>query len=166
MGRKRKPAKVKQGKSENKQQLNVRAVEEEKLKGANDNVQNVPQYLDSLAQIYYQFLVTELEISGLLGNIDIPLLEHTADTLSKMRQLDEQLNKDGLIIQATDRYGNLVMKEHPAFGAKQKLLTQFRALSALLGMSPSSRAQLAGMKIEQQEQDNDPLLQLLKGGKK
>lgn len=166
MGRKRKPASVKKGNSENKQQLSIRAEAEKRLMGNDDKVKEVPKYLDELAQAYYLYLVTELEISGIIGNLDIGLLEQTADTLSKMRQLDEQLNRDGLIIQATDRYGNLVMKEHPAFGAKQKLLTQFRALTALLGMSPASRAQLAGMKIEAKEEAQDPLLQLLSGGKK
>ncbi|MDR4281764.1 P27 family phage terminase small subunit, partial [Bacillus subtilis KCTC 1028 = ATCC 6051a] len=45
---------------------------------------------------------------------------------------------------------------------KQKYLNQFRALSTQLGLSPASRAQLAGLKIEQKNEEEDPLLKLLK----
>ncbi|RFP78059.1 phage terminase small subunit P27 family, partial [Bacillus subtilis KCTC 1028 = ATCC 6051a] len=81
---------------------------------------------------------------------------------SKMRQADEIINKEGLILNTIDRYGNALIKEHPAVATKQKYLNQFRALSTQLGLSPASRAQLAGLKIEQKNEEEDPLLKLLK----
>lgn len=163
MARPRKPASLKQGNSETKAQLQVRAEQEQRLQGHNDLVNIIPEHLDPMAQDYYEFLITELEISDILSNLDIPLLEQTADCLSKMRQADAIINVEGIIITQVDRYGNEQTKEHPAVGTKQKYLNQFRALSTQLGLSPASRAQLAGMKIDKQEEDNDPLLQLLKG---
>lgn len=163
MARPRKPASLKQGKSETKEQLKIRAEAEERLMGNTNLLKDTPDYLDELAQAYYNFLVHELEISDILSNLDIPLLEQTADSLSKMRQCDDILNEEGLILRTFDRYGNDLIKEHPAVGTKQKYLNQFRALSTQLGLSPSSRAQLAGMQIEQQRDDEDPLLQILKG---
>lgn len=158
----RKPASLKQGKSETKAQLQLRAEQEEKLKGNTDLFKDVPEHLDELAKEYYQFMVTELEISDILSNLDIPLLEQTADCLSKMRQADAIINEQGIIIEQVDRAGNEIIKEHPAVGTKQKYLNQFRALSNQLGLSPASRASLAGMKMDKQEEDEDPLLQLLK----
>lgn len=163
IARPRKPASLKKGKSETKEQLKVRAEEEEKLQGNFDLVNEVPEYLDELAQTYYKFLTSELEISNILSNLDIPLLEQTADSLSKMRQCDDILNKEGLIIRVPDRYGNEMIKEHPAVATKHKYLNQFRALSTQLGLSPSSRAQLAGMKVEDKEVQQDPVLQALQG---
>ncbi|PHE70491.1 phage terminase small subunit P27 family [Bacillus wiedmannii] len=163
MARPRKPASLKQGNSESQAQLEIRAEAEKRLMGNDNLLQDVPDYLDELAQAYYKFLVHELEISDILSNLDIPLLEQTADCLSKMRQADDIINEEGIIIKQTDRYGNEMIKEHPAVGTKQKYLNQFRALSTQLGLSPASRAQLAGMKIEKKEEDEDPLLKVLRG---
>ncbi|AJO60821.1 MULTISPECIES: phage terminase small subunit P27 family [Bacillus] len=162
MARPRKPASLKQGHSESKAQLEERAEAEQELLGNDDLVNEIPEHLDELAQEYYKFLTTELEISNILCNLDIPLLEQTADCLSKMRQADEIINKEGLILNTIDRYGNDLIKEHPAVATKQKYLNQFRALSTQLGLSPASRAQLAGLKIEQKNEEEDPLLKLLK----
>lgn len=162
MPRPKKPATLKQGKSESKEQLKERAMYEESLKGNTNLFKDIPQHLDELAKLYYLFLVTELEISDILSNLDIPLLEQTADCLSKMRKADEYINNEGIIISTVDRYGTDIQKEHPAIAIKQKYLNQFRALSQQLGLSPASRAQLASMKIEAKEESEDALLQILK----
>lgn len=162
MPRPKKPASLKKGKSESKAQLEERAELEKELMGDVDKVNIIPEYLDDLAKDYYKFLISELEISNILSNLDIPLLEQTSDCLSKMRQCDEILNRDGLLVTSIDRYGASISKEHPTVSTKQKYLNQFRALSTQLGLSPSSRAQLAGMKVGEKEKEEDELLQILK----
>jgi len=159
----KKPASLKKGNTESKAQLEIRAEAERRLMGERDRLNEVPEYLDPLAQAYYEFLVKELEVSDILSNLDIPLLEQTADCLSKMRQADDIINEEGIIIKTIDRYGNELIKEHPAVSTKQKYLNQFRALSGSLGLSPSSRAQLASMNIEKKEEEEDPLLKVLRG---
>lgn len=163
MARPRKPASLKQGKSETKAELEIRAEAEKRLMGNNNLVKEVPKHLDPLAQAYYSFLVQELEISDIITNLDVPLLEQTSDCLSKMRQADDIINAEGIIIDLTDRYGNVQTKEHPAVGTKLKYLSQFRALSTQLGLSPSSRAQLAGMQMDKKEEEGDLLLKALRG---
>jgi P27 family predicted phage terminase small subunit len=163
MAKPRKPAALKQGKSETKAELKVREEQEQRLMGSADMIKNVPDYLDPLAKAYYKFLVTELEISGLLTNLDIKLIEQTSDSMSKLRQCDDIINREGIIIRQVDRYGNEIMKEHPAVKSKMSYLNAFKTLSSQLGMSPTSRAQLAGMQIQAKEEEQDPLLQLLKG---
>lgn len=162
MARPKKPASLKKGRSENKKKLSIRDAQEKRLMGDSDKLKTVPQYLDEVAKAYYLFLITELEISGLLTNLDIPVLEQTADALSKIKQCDDIINAEGLIIKQIDRYGNQITKEHPAVKTKMQYMNQFKALEGKLGMSPSSRAQLAGMKIQAKEESEDPLLNLLK----
>lgn len=165
MARPRKPASLKQGKSETQEQLQIREQIEQQLLGSTDKVAIVPEHLDELGQVYYEYLVNELEISGLLSNLDIPVLEQTADSLSKIRECDENLNAQGLVITRTDRYGHQNSVENPYVKIKMAYLNQFRALANQLGLSPSSRAALAGKKIEEKEKQEDPLLQILSGGK-
>lgn len=163
MARQRKPASLKAGKSETKEQLSVREGIEKQLLGGTDKIAVVPEHLPKLGKIYYQFLVSELEISGLLSNLDIPLLEQTADTLAKIRECDDNLNLMGLVISGTDRYGHEFQKENPYVRIKMGYLNQFRNLANQLGLSPSSRASLAGKKIEAKEVEEDPLLKILRG---
>lgn len=163
MARARKPASLKAGKSETKEQLAVREQIEKQLLGDTDKINVVPEHLDELGQVYYEYLVNELEISGLLSNLDIPILEQTADSLSKIRQCDENLNAEGLVITRTDRYGHENTIENPYVKIKMAYLNQFRSLANQLGLSPSSRAALAGKKIEAKEIAEDPLLKILRG---
>lgn len=163
MARARKPASLKAGKSETKEQLAIREGIEQQLLGDTDKIGIVPEHLDELGQVYYEYLVSELEISGLLSNLDIPILEQTADSLSKIRQCDENLNAEGLVITRIDRYGHENTIENPYVKIKMAYLNQFRSLANQLGLSPSSRAALASKKIEAKEEAEDPLLKILRG---
>lgn len=165
MARPRKPASLKQGKSESKEQLQRRQEIEEQLLGGTDKISQVPEHLNEMAKIYYQFLVNELEISGLLSNLDIPVLEQTADTLSKIRDCDEHLNDEGLVITKVDRYGHENSMKNPYVDIKMAYLNQFKHLANQLGLSPASRAALASKKIEEKQNEEDPLLQILSGKK-
>lgn len=161
MARPRKPATLKQGKSETKEYLEDRADVEEDLKGNDDKLRDIPESLDELGAKYYLYIIDELEISGILGNLDVFIIAQTADCLSKMEQLDEILKTTPLIYDTIDKMGNVIPKEHPAISAKMKYLGQFRALSTQLGLSPSSRAQLADMNMDKQESKDDALLKAL-----
>ena len=159
----RKPASLRTGNNQNKEQLDILAEAEKKLQGNTDLLKETPEHLDPLAKVYYRFIIKELEISNILSNLDIPLLEQTSDSLSKMRQCDEILNESGLLLKTVDRYGNEILKEHPIVNTKQKYLNQFKSLSNQLGLSPSSRSLLTDLTIEKQEEDSDPLLAILRG---
>lgn len=163
MSRQRKPACLKQGKSESKAQLKQREQIEKMLSGDDDLVYSVPQNLDSKAQVFYQFIVEELRHSNILTNIDIPLIEQTADCLSKMRECDILIEKMGLFYEELDRYGNSKIVENVAMKTKLNLMTKYSQYCNALGMSPSSRAALASKKAEVKEEQQDPLLKILRG---
>lgn len=165
MSRQRKPACLKQGKSESKAQLKQREQIENMLKGDDELVYSIPQNLDPKAQVFYQFIVQELKHSNILTNIDIPLLEQTADCLSKMRECDIMIEKMGLFYEELDRYGNKKIVENVAMKTKLNLMTKYGQFCNALGMSPSSRAALASKKIEAKEEEQDPLLTLLRQAK-
>ena len=125
MARQRKPAALKQGKSESKAQLQQRKQIEDMLNGDDDLVYSVPQNLDAKGQVFYQFIVEELRHANILTNIDIPLIEQTADCLSKMRDCDIMLEKNGLFYEELDRYGNSKLVENVAMKTKLNLMTKY-----------------------------------------
>lgn len=160
-GRPRKPGSLKQGNSETKNQKEERAELEKKIGSHKDQVMHVPENLDERAKEYYKFLTTELEVTDLLANLDIPILSQTADCLSRMDEADEEIAENGMFINQLDRNNNEIRKENPAVGAKLKYLNHFKGLVGQLGLSPSSRASLVSMNIEKQEEELDPVLQIL-----
>lgn len=161
MARPRKAASMQTGHTHSKEKLKEIAEYEARLTGDIDKIKIVPDYLDTLGQAYYDYIVKELDVSKLLCNLDIPLVEQTADCLSKIRKADEIINREGIIITQMDRNGNEIIKEHPAIGTKMKYLDRFTKLSGQLSMSPTSRATIASMQIQAKEEEEDPVLKLL-----
>ena len=164
MARQRKPASLKQGNSENKEELKRREELEKQLMGNDDNVRNIPEHLTEEEKIYYRWLVNEIEIAGVICNLDIPLLEQTANCLHIMRLCDDNIRKNGILVQRIDRFGNIEDKENPAIKVKLNYQTKYATLCNQLGLSPASRANLAGLQAKVSEEEKDPLLQILKEG--
>ena len=159
-----KPAslKLKDGtKHHTKGELEEMVKQEEKIKGNSEKVTDIPDHLDDLAQEYYKYITQELEVSGLLSNLDIPLVEQTADCLSRMREADIIIQERGVVIEQKDRNSNDIVKKNPAVDVKLAYLDRFNRLSNQLGMSPSSRAALAELNVEQKEKEDDPVLKAL-----
>lgn len=164
MGKARKPAGLKKGKSESKEQLKRREEIEKQLMGSDDNVRNIPEYLSAEEQIYYRWLTNEIEIAGIITNLDIPLLEQTANCLHIMRQCDDNIRDNGILVQKIDRFGNIEDKPNPAIKIKLDYQTKYATLCNQLGLSPASRATLAGRQAEVKAEEGDALLQILKEG--
>ena len=141
MARSRKPASLKQGHSESKEQLKRREEIEKQLMGNADDVKSIPEYLTEEEKIYYKWLTEELEISNLICNLE-----------------------NGILIQKMDRFGNLEDKENPCIKVKLNYQTKYASLCNQLGLSPAARSALAGKQLEMKQEETDPLLQILKGG--
>lgn len=165
MVRYQKPAALKNSSEErnyNKKELEIMKKAEEDLKGYSEKVSDVPDYLSDLAKEYYKFIVDELEVSGILSNLDIPILVQTAETLAIIRECDEDIKENTMF--AIDARG--VRRRNPAVDIRSKALEQFKQLAIQLGMTPSSRASLAVQNLEKSEKEQDPLLQVLNKSKK
>lgn len=162
MAKQRKPAGLKKGKSESKEQLKRREELEKQLMGSDDNVKNIPEHLTEEEKIYYKWLVNEIEIAGIITNLDIPLLEQTANCLYIMRQCDDNIRINGILVQKIDRFGNIEDKPNPSIKIKLDYQTKYATLCNQLGLSPASRASLAGRQAEVKAEEADPLFQALK----
>lgn len=147
----------------NSEQKEANIQEEKKLSGHNDKVYTAPDNLSEDAAEYYSFIVNELEISGILGNIDIPLLSQLAETLSYLDLCNAEINEKGLLVNGLDRNGDPKLIENPASQVKLKYLREFKSLSNQVGLSPSSRSQLVEMNVTKQSEEEDPVLQIVNG---
>lgn len=163
MGRPNRPASLKKGKSETKEQLEERAALEKQLQGDDDEVKIPPEEFSDEEKSYYLWLVEEIELVGLITNLDKPLLEQTATCLSAIKECDRVLRKDGIFVDSIDRYGNIEVKEHQANKTKQSYMGKYAQLCNQLGLSPSARAALASKKVDIKKQEEDPVLKALRG---
>ncbi len=162
MARARKPASLKKGKSESKEQLEKREKLEKQLMGNCDCIKNIPEHLNDEEKIYYSWLIKEIEISGIITNLDIPLLEQTANCLWMIRVSTDHIREHGQLIPKIDRFGNIEEKENPSIKILQNCQTKYANFCNQLGLSPASRASLAGKQAEAKIEAEDPLLKALK----
>ena len=85
MARNKLPASLQKGHTWSKEQLEQMDRLEQEMRGKDDVIEEVPEYLDDIAKIYYQFLVDNLKESKVpLSNLDKPTIEMVADALSKI----------------------------------------------------------------------------------
>lgn len=164
MARAKKPSSLKKGKSENKTQLAEREAIEKQLMGNADNVKSVPDYLTNEEKVYYEWLVNEIEICGIITNLDKPLLEQTANCLWTMHRCDMHIRENGILVTAVNRYGLVEEKENPSIKIKLAYQAKYANLCNQLGLSPAARASLAGKKAEAKADEADPVLKILRGG--
>lgn len=129
--------------------------------GGYEDIATPPESLDPIGIKYYVYILNKLQVSGVLTDLDKPILTQTAECLSLMDQATKQLHYQGIVQKQVDKNGNITYKENPAVGIHNKYLTQFNKLGSQLGMSPSSRAQITAVNIDQAMQDNDPIKQIL-----
>ncbi|AHG23919.1 terminase small subunit [Staphylococcus phage vB_SepS_SEP9] len=145
----------------NKSQVEQMKKSEDELKGKSEKVSDIPEYLSDLAKEYYSFIVNEMEVSGVLSNLDIPVVVQISETLAIIRKCDADIQSDGLWYYEPDRNGRNIKKKNPSVDIRDKALNQFKQLAVQLGMTPSSRSSLAAANIEKQEKEEDPLLKVL-----
>jgi P27 family predicted phage terminase small subunit len=132
-----------------KAEIEERKMQEEKLKGAADKV-TPPNHLNARQKKIFNYIVDELEASGILGNLDIYILETCVFALDRKQQIQRLINKDPAHedkeITKLDRYTKIF----------------FRCCNEL-SLSPQSRAKLGNLNIEKKIKEDDPLLQALAG---
>lgn len=161
MPRVSKPASLRTDRKISKEEMQRRADIEEQLMGKSDDVKSIPNYLNDLEKVYYKWLTEEVEISGLVTNIDKPLLEQTANCLFVMRTCDEHINTNGLLVEKYDRMGNVEEKPNPSIKIKLDYMTKYASLCNQLGLSPAARATLASKSLQAQVEENDLLNRIL-----
>jgi P27 family predicted phage terminase small subunit len=126
---------------------------EEMLRGSGHVLKPSP-HLDTSQKKIFQKIVDELKASELLGNLDVYILDTCAIAIDRLQEIELLINND---------INNLVNKS--LMGAKDKYTKDFFKCCQELCLSPQSRAKIGNINIQQQEEESDPLLKILKGGK-
>ncbi|WP_218971696.1 phage terminase small subunit P27 family [Cytobacillus oceanisediminis] len=142
-----------------KEEYTKRKQAEQKLKGNDGLVYKPPKHLSNDEKKLYRFLVKELKESNILNNLDITILETTVDAIIKMQECKQLLDEHGLVITKTD--GTLV--RNPASIIYKDYNVIFNKCCMELGLSPSSRSKLAVLNVKNEQDNQDPLLQVLNG---
>ena len=163
-GRKRKPAALKRGKSETQEHLNKREDVEQSIRGDNNLVYGVDD-LPRNAQLYYDVIVNAYRDINILSNLDIPLIKEMSFVCARLEEVENLINREDILIPVYNKKTNEVeyYREHSAFPLQNKLFKQFTSLAGQLGMSPSSRAQIAELKMQREEKEQDPLTNAISG---
>ena len=138
-----------------KEEINKRLEWETRLKGESDKIK-APSFLSKEQKKYFKGIVEYLAPSGILGNIDVHVLAHTAITIDRINECERQINENGLV----DVDGK------PSVYAKMKsnYMKEFFRLCNELSLSPQARAKLANINAGVEKEQQDPLLRIIQGG--
>lgn len=137
-----------------KEEIQVRLQTEDKLRGAADKI-SPPSHLIARQKKIFNYIVEELEASGILGNLDIYILGTCAIAIDRLQQIEKLINKN-----IENLYDKSLMS------AKDKYTKDFFRCTNELSLSPQSRAKLGTINMQAKQQEEDPLLKLLAGGRK
>lgn len=152
-----------------KQEIEARKTEELKLNGNDSLVYKTPRGLSKEERKVYKFLTKELEVSGILNNLDITILKTTANAICMMDECKDSISKNGLVIEIFDKDEDgkaflVKVIRNPSSKIYIDYVTIFNKGMMELGMSPSSRAKLAQLNVNAKVEKEDEVTKALNGG--
>jgi P27 family predicted phage terminase small subunit len=136
-----------------KEEKDVRLETENNLKGKADKI-NPPKYLNKTQKKIFNYIVSELKESGILGNLDIYILAQCCVSIDRLQYIDDLMNDN----RELGFSKNLV-------STRDKYLKEFFRCANELSLSPQSRAKLGNINLQAEQERQDPLLKVLSGGK-
>lgn len=154
MARPCKSAKVLDKYSQTKAEIQARIETEEKLKGGADKI-SPPKHLNARQKKIFNYIVQELEASQILGNLDIYILAQAAIAIDRLQTIESKINRDPQALFDKD-----------VMSVKDKYTKDFFRCCNELSLSPQSRAKLGNINLQVKQQQEDPLLKVLRGGAK
>jgi P27 family predicted phage terminase small subunit len=152
MVRPSKSAKV-MGRGLTKDQIELKTSAEELIKGKSNKIKP-SAHLDSSQKKIFNIIVDELQASNILGNLDVYILDTCAIAIDRLQEIEILINND---------INNLINKS--LMSAKDKYTKDFFKCCQELCLSPQSRARIGNLNIKAEEEESDPLLKILRGGK-
>lgn len=136
---------------------------ENKLKGVNILSKTPPSHLCKQGKKIYKNIVSSMP-KDIFNNTDEYVVSIVADSLARMQECQEIINREGLIVEYTNSAGATNYDQNKAVLIYQKYCEIFKKYIGEIGLSPSARSKLAIINMEQSQQDQDPLLKILGGG--
>lgn len=129
-----------------KAEIDIKTSSENKLKGASDSIQP-PSYLSASQKEIFNYIVDNLDASGILGNLDIYVLTECSICIDRMQEIETEINNSGKIIPSLVRL-------------KESYTKAFFRYCNELSLSPQSRAKLANINLQAAAEEN-PLVKAL-----
>ena len=127
-----------------------RAAVENMLKGGDDLTP--PEYLTDSQREIYNFILSQLEESKMLGQLDVFILSRAAVAIDRIEYLDKCASKDPDML-----FSN------PFRQAQAQASTEFFRCCNELCRSPQSRAKLSISAVKSQEPKKKTLMELING---
>lgn len=164
MARPKKPASVTTGHTQSRSELEARMAQEKKMKGASDLIDSPPSIIamDDTAIEFYHLIVSMLRDADILSNLDRYSVGLLADSLAKLQHANEILRDEGMKIYTITKSGEKQVL-NPIYPIYKDSLNNFSKLATQFGLTPSSRASLSDIALQQRQEDNDPFLNALNG---
>lgn len=131
----------------NKETLNNRIENEQKLKGNCDKLKP-PSYLTPSQKNIFNYILDNLIASNILGNLDIYVLTHCSIAIDRIQMMEQAINENSDLLNC-----KIFM------ASKDKYSKDFFRYCNELSLSPQSRAKLANINIKSNEVD--PLVEAL-----
>lgn len=131
-----------------KEEIALRKESEAKLRGKSDKIKP-PAYLNSNAKKIFNYIVKEMEESGILSNLDIYVLAICATSLDRIQEAERLLNED--------------MFNKNARIVKSDYTKEFFRCCNELSLSPQARAKIGNINVQAAKEAEDPLLKALRG---
>lgn len=139
--------------SQTKEEIKARKEQENLLKGSEKPIKP-PTYLSKEQKKIFRNIVDELKASGILGSLDIYILSQCAIAIDRLQTIEDEINADPSLLRDTK-----------LISSKDKYAKDFYRCCNELSLSPQSRAKMANINLQQKQEQEDPLLQVLRGGK-
>lgn len=162
MARPKKPASVTTGHTVSKKALAERIEAEKKLRGSDDELMNPPSTIsmDSDAIDFYYEVINLLKDTDMLSNLDRYSAGILADNLAKLRRTNQLLQDEGMVIEQVTKAGTKSVV-NPAYQVWKDTQTNIAKLATQFGLTPSARASLSDLALQQKKEADDPLLKAL-----
>jgi len=148
MARPAKSVKVKTGALASEEEM-LRNGVEERLRGTPAEPE-APDYLTDDQKSIFRFIVDELRESEILGRLDVYTLEFTAIAISRLREINNRINRDPTLL-----------SDASLQSARAKYQNDMWRGANELCLSPQARAKIGSLAAQAAKQKEDPLLKVL-----
>lgn len=155
MGRARKPANLKRGNSESKEELKVRAAAEQDLMTGVEKLKKRPSKMDDKVYTIYKKLVSELIDMNIVTNIDEYSLRMLAQSIYFYNEATQEVMNSGQVIEQEQTNGSIKLVKSPWLEAQRQHSDSMNKIMSEYGFTPQSRAKLAGDLINNKKTENE-----------
>lgn len=145
-----------------KEEIEERKEQEEYLKGDTEVPLDAPSIMNipAGAKLYYQEILKCMP-KDLFNRTDSYTIGIVANALYTMDKCQEIIDKEGYLVEYTNKAGATNISEHKAIGVYNKYYQIFNTASAKLGfLSPTDRAKLSLIKPTEEVDEFDMLVNM------